>query len=63
MNGHNHTLDTTTHKHGSATAGQPGGTTGTEAHSHTLGSHTHTVDITVTDPTWNSFNGIEYYLD
>ncbi|QES45277.1 hypothetical protein DEJ49_33605 [Streptomyces venezuelae] len=61
VNNHSHSINETTHKHGSATAGQPGGTTGTEAHSHTLGSHTHT--LTVTDPVWISFNGIEYFLD
>jgi hypothetical protein len=34
------------------------------AHTHTLGSHTHTFTPTgaVADPTWISFNGIEYFL-
>lgn len=39
-------------------------TTVVGAHTHTLGSHTHTFTPTgaVADPTWISFNGIEYFL-
>ncbi|MFE0101147.1 hypothetical protein [Streptomyces sp. NPDC059009] len=55
VNNHSHSLNTTTHKHGSATAGQPGGTTGTEAHHHSFAP-------TVDDPSWISFNQIEYFL-
>lgn len=76
--GHSHSIATTTHKHGSAADGEPGGTTSVNNHAHSIptsshthgtngalsdGAHSHTADPSVDDPTWISFNGIEYYLD
>lgn len=55
VNAHSHSIPMTTHKHGSPTAGEAGGTTGTEAHLHTF-------NPTVDDPTWISFNQLEYFI-
>lgn len=74
---HKHSIPTTTHKHGSPADGEPGGTTSVNDHAHSIptsshthgtngaladGSHSHTFDPTVDDPTWISFNQLEFFI-
>jgi hypothetical protein len=71
VSGHEHGIPTTSHAHGGSTNGSTagdsthnhGGTNGATPNdsTHNHGSHDHAV--TVDDPPWISFNGIEYWLD
>lgn len=74
VSGHEHGIPTTSHAHGGTTDGNDAGPS-THSHSgttqmttpsdstHNHGSHNHSFNPTVDDPTWISFEGIEYFLD
>jgi hypothetical protein len=55
---HEHVISTTSHSHGGTT-----NVTTPNDSTHNHGSHNHSFDPTVDDPSWVSFQGIEYFID